>query len=242
VVQWARQEVATRRAKLVPPKFDPTDMAAALRRQEIRTMMRGKDQKGRDAFLKQNGKFTGLDPEIRQALVEMPASVSGITESFRDGLLNEAMQSAHSPELDQIAELERAIEITASALGETNEEIRREAIAVDPAFADPDIYAARATQATGLAEALWLKKFNEGGVEVVRAMKLNSEGQTIWAKASDDDIASGLLAETRDEFDKLKSTAPIFGGDDGGRKKGSPGASGYAPGQTSGSSTGSKSK
>lgn len=148
-VQRAKQEVAGRRAKLAPPKSDPTDMAAALRRQEIRTMMRAMDTKARDAFLKQNGKFTGLDPEIRQALVEMPASVSGITEGFRDGLVNESMQSAYGPELDQIAEPERAIEITSSALGETSEEVRREAIAVDPAFADPDVYCARSDAGCG---------------------------------------------------------------------------------------------
>jgi hypothetical protein len=209
-ITQARQEVAGRRAKLAPPKSDPTDMAAALRRQEIRTMLRGMDTKGRDAFLKQAGKFTGMDPEVRMALVEMPASMSGITDGFRDGLLNEAMQSAYGPELDQISELERAIEICASALGETSEEVRREAIEVDAGFADPDIYAARSKQAAGLSDALWLKKFQEGGLEVIRAMKQNSEGQTIWATANDDDIANGLLADSRNEFDKLKSAAPPF--------------------------------
>lgn len=38
------------------------------------------------------------------------------------------------------------------------------------------------------------------------------------AKATDDEIASGILADTRGEYDKLKSTAPIFGGGDEGRK------------------------
>ncbi|MFY9957727.1 hypothetical protein [Bradyrhizobium sp.] len=177
------------------------------------------DQKARDAFLKQNGKFTGLDPEIRQAIVEMPASISGITESFRDGLLNEAMQSAYGPELDKIAELERAIEITASALVETSEEVRREAIAADPAFADPDLYQTRATQAAGLADALWLRKTEEGGQAVVRALKLTPDGKTgVWAVATDEDLAHGIFATSHEEYDKLKSTAPIFGGGDEGRK------------------------
>jgi hypothetical protein len=155
-----------------------------------------------------------LDPEIRAALIEMPASMSNISESFRGELLNQAMQSAYGPELDQIAELERAIEITASALGETSEEVRREAIAVDPAFADPDVYQARATQAAGIADALWLRKSEEGGQEVVRALKLNPHGKTgVWARASDEDIANGIYAADKDEFDKLKATAPVGFGD-----------------------------
>jgi hypothetical protein len=150
-----------------PPKSDPPDMAAALRRQEIPTQMRAMETKARDAFLKQNGKCTGMDPEVRQALVEMPASVSSITDDFRDGLLNEGMQSAYGPELDRIAELQRAIEITASALGETSEEVRREAIAANPSFANPDVYHARAAQAAGAADALWLKKFNSAVLSAV---------------------------------------------------------------------------
>jgi hypothetical protein len=38
------------------------------------------------------------------------------------------------------------------------------------------------------------------------------------AAPTDNDIANGLFAETRDEFDKLKAAAPIFGGGDEGRK------------------------
>ena len=168
--------------------------------------------------MKQNGGFTGLNPEIRAALIEMPASMSNISESFRGELLNQAMQSAYGAELDQISELERAIEITASALGETSEEVRRQAIEADPTNSDADVYAARSTQAAGVADALWLKKFNEAGVEVIRAAKWNEDGKTgIWAKATDEDIANGLFAETRDEFDKLKAAAPIFGAGDEGR-------------------------
>ncbi len=145
--------------------------------------------------------------------------MSGITEYFRDNLLNEAMQSAYGPELDQIAELERAIEITASALGETSEEVRRQAIAADPAFADPDVYHAKATQAADADAALWLKRFNENGSEIVRAAKWNEDGKTgAWAKATDDDIANGIFAETRDVFDRLKSAAPVFGSGEQGRK------------------------
>jgi hypothetical protein len=217
-IQRAKQEVAARRAKLVPPAVDKTDAAGALRRQEVRALVRGMDNKSRDNFLKQNGGFTGLDPEIRAALIEMPASMSGISESFRGELLNQAMQSAYGPELDQIAELERAIEITASAVGESSEAIRHEAVAADPTNADPDVYAARATQAAGAADALWLKKFDEGGVEVVRAAKWNEDGKTgSWAKATEAEISSGLYAESREEFDRLKSAAPIFGAGEEGR-------------------------
>src|SRR5258706_5625101 len=153
----ALQEAATKRSKLQTPKSDPTDLAAALRRQELRSIMRAMDNKARDAFLKQNGRFSGLDPEIRQAITEMPASLSGVSESVRDDFLREAMESVNAPALEEINELERAIEIAASALEEGRNDIHREAIAVDPGYADPDRFEARAVEAAALADPPWLK-------------------------------------------------------------------------------------
>ena len=75
-ISKASQEAATKRSKLQQPQSDPSDLAGALRRQEIRGIMRGLDDKGRDEFLRKNGLLTGLNPEIRQALIEMPPTLS----------------------------------------------------------------------------------------------------------------------------------------------------------------------
>ena len=44
-IAQAKQEVAARRAKLTPPTVDKSDAAGALRRQEIRALVRSLDQK-----------------------------------------------------------------------------------------------------------------------------------------------------------------------------------------------------
>jgi len=142
----AQQEVATRRSKLQQPKSDPTDLAAALRRQEIRGIMRSLDDKGRDEFLRKNGLLTGLNPEIRQALIEMPPTLSGISQAKHDEFMSEATEALNGPALEEIHTLERAIEIAASALEEGRGEIQREAIAVDPGYADPDRFEAKAVE------------------------------------------------------------------------------------------------
>ncbi len=217
----AQQEVATRRSKLQQPKSDPSDLAAALRRQELRSIMRSMDVKARDAFLRQNGLLTGLDPEIRQAITEMPASVSGLSEKVRDDLLREAVESVNAPALAEINELERAIEIAASALEEGKNEIQREAIAIDPGYADPDRFEARAVEAAKLTDQPWLKVFNENGADILRFFNWNEETKSGgWSIPTSEQIENGIVAETRDEFDKLKTAAPLgaFGTGDEGRK------------------------
>jgi hypothetical protein len=217
----AAQEVATRRSKLQQPKSDPTDLAAALRRQELRSIMRSMDTKARDAFLRQNGLLTGLDPEIRQAVTEMPASVSGVSESVRDDLLREAMESVNAPALAEINELERAIEIAASALEEGRNEIQREAIAVDPGYADPDRFEARAVEAAKLTDQPWLKVHNENGAEILKMLEWDEATNSgSWRIPTNEQIENGIVAETKDEYEKLKVAAPLgaFGTGDEGRK------------------------
>src|SRR5258706_9816360 len=206
----AQQEVATRRSKLQQPKSDPSDLAAALRRQELRSIMRTMDTKARDAFLRQNGLLTGLDPEIRQAVTEMPASVSGLSEKVRDDLLREAVESVNAPALAEINALERAIEIAASALEEGKNEIQREAIAVDPGYADPDRFEARAVEAAKLTDQPWLKVFNENGADILRFFNWNEETKSGGLSNSNQKKNEKRnLAETREQINKLKNTHPL---------------------------------
>jgi hypothetical protein len=66
-----------------------------------------------------------------------------------------------------------------------------------------------------------LKTFNENGAEILRIFdwdeKTKSGG---WRIPSSDQIEAGIIAETRDEYIRLKTAAPIgaFGTGDAGRK------------------------
>lgn len=217
----AEMEVASKRAKLQQPKSDPGDLAAALRRQELRGIMRSLDDKGRDEFLRKNGLLTGLNPELRQALVEMPPSVSGISQQKHDEFMREATEALNGEALQEIQTLERAIEIAASALEEGKSEIQREAIAVDPAYADQDRFEARAVEAAALADPPWLKVHQEGGMEILRKFNWNEETKSGgWTIPTSEEIENGIVAETKDEYDKLKVAAPLgaFGAGEEGRK------------------------
>jgi hypothetical protein len=217
----AEQEVASRRAKLQQPKSDPADLAAALRRQEIRGIMRSLDDKGRDEFLRKNGLLTGLHPEIRQALIEMPPALSGITQAKHDQFMREATEAINTAALDEITALEKAIEITASALSEGRKEIQQAAIEIDPGFADPDRFEARAAEAAKLEDQPWLKIHNENGSDILRVFDWDEATKSGgWRIPTSDQIENGIVAETKDEYIKLKTAAPLgaFGAGDEGRK------------------------
>ena len=182
--------------------------------------MRSMDNAARDKFLKQNGHLTGLDPEIRQH-AEMPASLSGVPETMRDDLLREATTELNGPALDEINALERAIEIAASALDEGKAEIQREAVAADPAYADMDRFEARAVEAAKLADQPWLKSHNENGAEILRVFDWDEKTKTGgWRIPTSEQIENGIVAASKDEYDRLKTAAPIgaFGSGDEGRQ------------------------
>ena len=55
--------------------------------------------------LRKNGLLTGLNPEIRQALIEMPPTLSGISQAKHDQFMNEAAAALNGPALAEIQEL-----------------------------------------------------------------------------------------------------------------------------------------
>jgi hypothetical protein len=221
----ARSEAAARREKLKPAAPDPGDLAAALRRQELRAIMRGMDDKQRNDFLTKNGRVHGLNPEIRQAILEQPASLSGVSDAFRDEQLRQAVEATHGPELEDLAQLETAIEIAASAISEGRAEFQREAALADPRLRNPENFNALAAEVEKRIDIPWLKKSTEDGVEVIRAVEWDDASETkgSWRVATPAQIESGLFAKTRDEFAKLKAEAQVvsiaFGSDADARAK-----------------------
>lgn len=216
-LQKAAMEVASKRAKLKTPTADPSDFAAALRRQELRAALRAMDNKSRDDFLKQHGQLSGLDPEISLAITEQPAALSGVSESLRDDFLRQSVESGNAALLEEINDLERAIEIASSAIKEASDEVQREAIAVDVGFADPDRFQARVVEVAKLADQPWLKSF-DGVLKKFEWNEQTKDGR--WKTPTDEEIETGILADSKDEFDRLKVAAPLgaFGSGEEARK------------------------
>ncbi|NVN88596.1 MAG: hypothetical protein HXX15_21160 [Rhodopseudomonas sp.] len=203
----ARREVETRRTALVPPKADPADAAGAVRRQELRAFLRGLDDKARAAFLKSNSG----DQEVTTAIIEQPAALSGIRDSLRDQMLNDAMQSKYADQIEAIQELEEAIEVAASAIDSGREEAHKEAAAADPALRDPDAFHAVASAIEARTPALWIKPHTENGAEVMRWLDWNEESQSgTWRLAEQEHLDRGIVAKTRDEFDQVSQNIAVL--------------------------------
>jgi hypothetical protein len=210
----AKREVATMRSKLELPKGDP---ALERARERIQDLMRGMDDKSREAFRKKHEH----NPEVRQAIVSALPEMTGISDVVHARLTKEVLDEANRPALENIEYLDRAIEIAASALEEGKNEIQREAIAVDPAYSDVDRFEARAIEAAKLEDQPWLKVHNENGAEILRVFDWNEETKSGgWKIPTSEQIENGVVAQTKDEFDRLKTAAPLgaFGIGDEGRK------------------------
>jgi hypothetical protein len=113
-IQKARAEVAERKSKLTLQGPDKTDVAAAIRRQEIRQFLR-------DMKPEQQSKFFGsqegrLPPEILAAVLEMPPELSGVPNTRHTLLMEEAIKAQHGGEAEEIAQLEEAITVAESTV------------------------------------------------------------------------------------------------------------------------------
>ena len=156
-------------------------------------------QKQRDALTRNP---EALDPITAEALVTAPASLTGISEIHRQQLVDRALQAQHGEALSELQTLERAIEAAASAVEMARDEIRLESGIFDP----------RHQPACGAVEAKtnapWLKKFREGGVEVVRKIEIG-EGQKTGSAplATPEDIERGVFADNVETYRKLTGRA-----------------------------------
>jgi hypothetical protein len=157
-------------------------------------------QKQRDA-LTRNPDL--LDPITAEALVTAPASLTGISKMHRQQLIERALQAQHGGKIAELKELERAIEAAESAVEAGRDEIRLEAGVFDPHKFDQ--LAAPVEQKVG---APWLKKFREGGVDVVRKIEI-PEGQKFGSAplATPEDIENGVFADDPETYRKLTGRA-----------------------------------
>ena len=141
----------------------------------------------------------------------MPPTLSGISQAKHDQFMNEAAAALNGPALAEIHELENAQSKSQNhAINEGSEEMRREAIEVDSGFADNDRFEARAKEAAALEEPVWLKTFNENGIDVLRFHDWDEKTQSGgWRIPTSSQIESGLIAESHDQYLRLKTAPPV---------------------------------
>ena len=120
----ASRELADQRAKLAPPAPDPSDAAAAIRRWEFRQWFKGLDDRERTRYMMENrGK---MPPEEAAALMEVPASRTGILEIDRNDLIDRAMRAVHGDLIDDVKALEAGIGLASAATNAARDQLAKD--------------------------------------------------------------------------------------------------------------------
>jgi hypothetical protein len=196
----AKQEAAAlcEKTKLrEPDTTDPWKVGLMLRAVDHFAAM---TQKQRDALTRNP---EALDPITAEALVTAPPSLTGISKMHRQQLIDRALQAQHGDKIAELKELERAIEAAESAVEAGRDEIRLEAGVFDPHKFDQ-----LAAPIEQKVNAPWLKKFREGGKDVVRKIEI-AEGQKTGSAplATPEDIENGVFADDPETYRKLTGRA-----------------------------------
>ncbi|WP_256807774.1 hypothetical protein [Bradyrhizobium sp. Bra64] len=183
-VNRARQELDQKRATLQLPKGEPTDAAAAIRRMGIQTWLRSLSQQERDNVTRAEN----IDPMIREAILEVPAMMTGIAETHRALLAETTLRETHGPLMDEIAELSEAIEVAESAI-----QAGRDSVRIDTGLS-PAEFEEQARAVESRHSVAWLRR---RGSEL-RVVDLE---RGVWREATPDELASGIEAATLEEFE-----------------------------------------
>ena len=203
-IDAAKREAKELRDKIQLKPPDKADIVGALRRREIREFLKAMPPKDRNAFVTKNRE--NMDPDMALAIVEMPAAFSGVLEMDRNQLIDAALQAQHGEAMKDLVQLERAIEITESAV-ETGRDEARLATGLSP-----HDFGKRAApfEQKAVGPKHWLKKQTEGGKEVIRVIY---EGPTgignnvglLGRAATADEIENGEYFANVDEWRRANS-------------------------------------
>lgn len=195
-VKLAKAEVADRRSKLKVTGPDPMDLAGAMRRQELRHFLREMKPEEQSKYFHKHG--DKLPADVAMAVLEMPPEFSGVPETRHKLLSDVALKIQFGDGIESISELERGIELAERSVEASRDEIRQEAGVTQQAFdelAEPFVRK---------VDAPWVKPHTENGVEVLRTLNMDAKA---WTVSTPEEIANGIVAKTRDEYEARKVTA-----------------------------------
>jgi hypothetical protein len=117
-ISAAKDAVQTKRLELAPAVKDKKDIARALLRQEIRSLMRSKTPADAGIFA-----LASDDPVIMEAIFEVPSVISNLTDKQRDNALNLFLDRNASQQVAVIGEQNDAIELLEVAVRAAEESL-----------------------------------------------------------------------------------------------------------------------
>jgi hypothetical protein len=196
-IKKARDELAERRSRLKVEGPDPSDIAAAFRRMEIRTFLRDMKSEDQANYFANYG--NNLPGEVAQAVLELPPEYSGVPKSRHDLLTANALQAQHGSEMGAIAELEEAIAAAESAVEAGRNEVRLEAGVLDERK-----FNELAAPVEAKHDAPWLRRRKDAaGSEEIRVVDLD---RRIERLATPQEIERGIYYRDYDHF--MEGKAP----------------------------------
>jgi hypothetical protein len=154
---------------------------------ETRTWLRGLSQAERDAITGSSS----LDPQIRQAIVEAPTQMTDVAESHRGLILENMLRETHGALIDEVDELQQAIEAAQSAV-----EGGRETARLDLEIFDPAVFNEMAAPIEANESVPWLRRG--------RVVDLD---RGVEREATAKELAEGIEAATPNEFNRKRSAA-----------------------------------
>jgi hypothetical protein len=154
-------------------------------------------QKQRDALTRNPD---ALDPIMAEALIAAPPSLTGISPMHHQQLIDRALSAQHDNKIAELKELERAIEVTESAVEAGRDEIRLESAVYDPRRFDE-----LAAPVEQKASAPWLRKRKfYGKDEEINVVDLDRH---IERPATPEEISAGVFAEDLADYHKQTGRA-----------------------------------
>lgn len=194
LIKRAKAEVAERKSKLKIEGPDPSDIAAAFRRMEMRTRLREmKGEEQREYFAKYGD---NLPSEVAAAVLELPPEYSGVMTPEHERVAQRVLAARHGPEIAETSELEEAITVAESVIEIAREELRHEVGGIDRQKWDE-----LAAPIEARHSAPWLRR---RGAEV-HVVDLE---RRVERQPTDEELAIGIFADNHDQYLKEQATVP----------------------------------
>jgi len=197
-IKKAKAEVAERKSKLKIEGPDPSDIAAAFRRMEIRTRLREmKSDEQREYFAKYGD---DLPSEVAAAVLELPPEYSGVMTPEHERLAQRELVARHSVEMAELSQLEEAVGVAEIVVELSRDELRLEIGGLGRQQFDELAAPIEAKHA-----APWLRR--RGGEVHVVDLERGVERPNPTA----DELATGIFANTHDEYLRKQMTGAAAG-------------------------------
>jgi hypothetical protein len=189
-VEQAKHEAAARRAKLVLKPADKSDAAGQARRLWKLDKFNALPDAERNQYLAKAG--DRLDPELAQAFLEAP-EYAKLLPGDLNAIAERTLRQQHGEAaFDELRDLEAGIAIAEDTITAAREEVASEV----GGLAKLDEAAKPYEKLLGAA---WLRKFSEGGSEVVKSFQVNGRSGT-WRMATEEEIENGMFFNDANEW------------------------------------------